>query len=66
MPVIPDDMVTIRNGWAETRYLPLDAEALAAALVEHRAQGGRHFHFVTGAVSGPAGRFPRWDERRSD
>ncbi|MBJ2149534.1 2-dehydro-3-deoxygalactonokinase [Paracoccus sp. IB05] len=60
VPVIAAGMITSRNGWVETPYLPLplDAAALAGALVEHRTQGGQQIHFVTGAVSDPEGDLP--------
>lgn len=52
VPVIASGMITSRNGWVETPYLPLplDAAALAGALVAHRTAGGRLVHFVTGAA----------------
>lgn len=59
LAVIASGMVTSRNGWVETPYLPLplDAAALAGALVPHRAASGRAVHFVTGAL-GNAGGLP--------
>ncbi|WP_112313146.1 2-dehydro-3-deoxygalactonokinase [Pseudogemmobacter bohemicus] len=59
-PVIAAGMITSRNGWVETPYLPLplDAGALAGALVGHRSRGGHRLYFVTGAVSDPEGAFP--------
>src|SRR5690606_20935273 len=60
VPVIAAGMITSRNGWVETPYLPLplDAGALAGALVRHQARSGHEIHFVTGAVSDPEGSFP--------
>ena len=54
-PVIASGMITSRNGWIETAYLPLplDAAALAANLTLHEG-----IHFVTGAVSDPDGPAP--------
>lgn len=54
-PIIASGMITSRNGWVETPYLPLplDAGALAASLTLHAG-----IHFVTGAVSDPDGPAP--------
>lgn len=54
-PVIASGMITSRNGWVETPYLPLpmDAAALAASLTLHEG-----IHFVTGAASDPDGPAP--------
>lgn len=54
-PVIASGMITSRNGWVETPYLPLplDAAALADSLTLHDG-----IHFVTGAVSDPDGPAP--------
>ncbi|WP_295042482.1 2-dehydro-3-deoxygalactonokinase [uncultured Paracoccus sp.] len=54
-PVIASGMITSRNGWVETPYLPLplDAAALAANLTLRHG-----IHFVTGAVSDPDGPAP--------
>jgi 2-dehydro-3-deoxygalactonokinase len=54
-PVIASGMITSRNGWVETPYLPLplDTAALAASLTLHDK-----IHFVTGAVSDPDGAAP--------
>lgn len=54
-PIIASGMITSRNGWVETPYLPLplDARTLAASLTLHQG-----IHFVTGAVSGPDGPAP--------
>lgn len=52
LPVIAAGMITSRNGWVETPYLPLplDAGRLAGALVRHRTRAGHEIHFVTGAA----------------
>jgi 2-dehydro-3-deoxygalactonokinase len=49
-PVIASGMITSRNGWLETPYLamPADAAALAGALVSLMTRRGRAVHFVTG------------------
>lgn len=54
-PIIASGMITSRNGWVETPYLPLplDAAALAGSLTLHEG-----IHFVTGAVSDPDGPAP--------
>ena len=54
-PIIASGMITSRNGWVETPYLPLplDAAALARSLTPHEG-----IHFVTGAVSDPDGPAP--------
>lgn len=54
-PIIASGMITSRNGWVETPYLPLplDAAALARSLTLHEG-----IHFVTGAVSDPDGPAP--------
>ncbi|MGN7868800.1 2-dehydro-3-deoxygalactonokinase [Paracoccus sp. 22332] len=54
-PAIASGMITSRNGWVETPYLPLplDAAALADSLTLHDG-----IHFVTGAVSDPDGPAP--------
>ncbi|MTD99991.1 2-dehydro-3-deoxygalactonokinase [Paracoccus sp. YIM 132242] len=54
-PIITSGMITSRNGWVETPYLPLplDAGALARSLTLHEG-----IHFVTGAVSDPDGPAP--------
>lgn len=51
LPVIASGMITSRNGWVETPYLPLplDAGALAAGLVEHQTFRGQSIRFVPGA-----------------
>lgn len=55
LPVIASGMITSRNGWIETSYLPLplDARRLADALTAHVTKRGRRLHFVTGAVRNP-------------
>lgn len=55
LPVIASGMITSRNGWVETPYLPLplDAQALARAITPHKTALGRQVHFVTGAVRNP-------------
>ena len=54
-PIIASGMITSRNGWVETPYLPLplDAAALASSLTLHEG-----IHFVTGVVSDPDGPAP--------
>ncbi|KRW97567.1 2-dehydro-3-deoxygalactonokinase [Paracoccus sp. MKU1] len=58
-PVIASGMITSRNGWVETPYLPLplDAAALAGALLRHPSRFGA-LHFTCGAVSDPDGPAP--------
>lgn len=60
LPVIASGMITSRNGWVETPYLPLplDAQALAGALKPHVTNQGRKIHFVTGAVQNPDNGLP--------
>lgn len=60
LPMITSGMITSRNGWVETPYLPmpLTEVALAAALVPHRLASGRVIHFVTGTAMNPAGGLP--------
>lgn len=55
LPIIASGMITSRNGWIETPYLPLplDAQGLAGALTHHSTAKGRNVHFVTGAVRYP-------------
>lgn len=55
LPMIASGMITSRNGWVETSYLPLplDAGALAHSIVPHKTALGRKIHFVTGAVRNP-------------
>src|SRR5699024_5037007 len=51
-PVIASGMITSRNGWAETPYLPLplDAKGLANSLTRHVLPDGTVIHFAGGAV----------------
>lgn len=60
LPILASGMITSRNGWIETPYLPLplDAAALAAALVPYRTTRGRRIWFVTGALGDPPGGTP--------
>lgn len=60
IPVIAAGMITSRNGWVETPYLPLplDAASLAGALVRYQTRKGRVIHFVSGAASDIQGNFP--------
>ena len=53
MPVVASGMITSRNGWVETPYMPLPGGAaeLAQALVPHRCSGGQIIHFVTGMAT---------------
>lgn len=55
LPVIASGMITSRNGWVETPYLPLplDAQDLAASLTTQITKHGRRVSFVTGAVRNP-------------
>ncbi|MBK4216731.1 2-dehydro-3-deoxygalactonokinase [Paracoccus caeni] len=59
LPIIASGMITSRNGWVETPYLPLplDAEALAGALVTHESAVGR-IYFACGAICDPDGPTP--------
>ncbi len=54
-PIIASGMITSRNGWCETPYLPLplDAGDLANALMPFRTGKGRTIHFVTGTARNP-------------
>lgn len=60
VPVIASGMITSRNGWCETSYLPLPVgvEDLAAALTVFTTRKGRTIHFVTGAARNPAEGLP--------
>jgi 2-dehydro-3-deoxygalactonokinase len=60
VPVIASGMITSRTGWVETPYvqLPIDAGALARALVRHVTDKGRIIHFVTGAAVDPGDGLP--------
>lgn len=59
VPIIASGMITSRNGWVETPYLPLplDAATLAGALVPHQTRFGL-LHFVCGAAARIDGAFP--------
>ena len=50
LPVYASGMITSRNGWVQTPYLPLpaDAGALAAGLVRHTMPDGTVIAFVPG------------------
>lgn len=54
LPILASGMITSRNGWVETPYLPLPltAATLAEALSGHKTARGRLVHFVTGASRG--------------
>ncbi len=53
VPIIASGMITSRNGWVETPYLPLplDVQALAGALVPFCTASDRRIHFITGAAT---------------
>jgi len=53
LPVIASGMITSRNGWVETPYLPLPsgAQELADALVPHQTSDGTKVIFVTGMTT---------------
>jgi len=53
LPLIASGMITSRNGWFETPYLPLPANAqqLAYALESQRTSTGLKVHFVTGVTT---------------
>ncbi|MBU1176708.1 MAG: 2-dehydro-3-deoxygalactonokinase [Alphaproteobacteria bacterium] len=55
LPVIASGMITSRNGWCETPYLPLPVAAgnLARALRPFTTRKGRTIQFVTGAARNP-------------
>ena len=55
LPVIASGMITSRNGWVETPYLPLplDAKGLANSLTRHVLPDGTAIHFTGGAVKNP-------------
>ncbi len=58
VPLLASGMITSRQGWVETPYLPCPAtlEALAAALVERRLRSGHRILFVCGlSTRGPDG-----------
>ncbi|PZO68256.1 MAG: 2-dehydro-3-deoxygalactonokinase [Paracoccus denitrificans] len=58
-PIIASGMITSRNGWVETPYLPLPLTAadLAGALVCRQTDDGP-IHFVTGAIRNAPGLAP--------
>ena len=60
LPVIASGMITSRNGWCETPYLPLPLKAddLAAALTRFTTKKGRIVHFVTGTARNPEAGLP--------
>lgn len=60
VPVIACGMITSRNGWVETPYLPLPAGAdeLASALTAFTTRKGRTIHFVTGVARNPSEGLP--------
>lgn len=53
LPVLAAGMITSRNGWVETPYLPLSAGTgdLAAALTPFSTRAGIDLNFVTGVVT---------------
>ena len=53
LPVLASGMITSRNGWVETPYahVPLDADDLACALVQHKTSAGIPLSFVTGVTT---------------
>jgi 2-dehydro-3-deoxygalactonokinase len=55
IPIIASGMITSRNGWCETAYLPLPVriENLAAALTPLVTAKGRTIHFVAGVAHNP-------------
>jgi 2-dehydro-3-deoxygalactonokinase len=52
VPLLASGMITSRQGWVETPYLPCPAgaAALARTLVRHRLKTGRLLHFVPGLM----------------
>ncbi|MES2666913.1 MAG: 2-dehydro-3-deoxygalactonokinase [Pseudomonadota bacterium] len=54
LPVLASGMITSRNGWVETPYLPLPVtvQDLAQSLTPHRTAQGRLIHFITGIATG--------------
>lgn len=60
VPIIVSGMITSRNGWIETPYLPvpLGIDDLADALVQHYVPGLGTIHFITGAAQAPEGERP--------
>lgn len=57
VPLIASGMITSRNGWLETPYLPVPsgAEHLADALVPLLTAAGSVLHFVTGVTTSHEG-----------
>lgn len=53
LPILASGMITSRNGWVETPYLPVPAgrEELARGLVARRTAGGRTIRFVPGLLA---------------
>jgi 2-dehydro-3-deoxygalactonokinase len=60
IPVIASGMITSRNGWCETTYLPLPVriENLAASLTPLVTKKGRTIHFVAGVAHNPQSGVP--------
>lgn len=60
LPIIASGMITSRNGWCETPYLPLPASAqqLATSLQAFITRSGHRLHFVTGLARLDAGTTP--------
>jgi len=56
LPVLASGMITSRNGWIETPYVPvpLGAGDLARALVSHRTSCGIELRFITGVTTDDA------------
>lgn len=56
VPVIVSGMITSRNGWVETDYLPLPAgiDDLASGLTTLTTRSGRKIHFVNGLAHSTA------------
>lgn len=53
LPVVASGMITSRNGWVETPYLPIPSgiNELASALVSHETSRGVQLRFVTGMTT---------------
>jgi 2-dehydro-3-deoxygalactonokinase len=60
IPIIASGMITSRNGWVETPYVPvpLGISDLAKALVKHITKDSHTIHFITGASQDPTGERP--------
>lgn len=60
MPVLASGMITSRNGWIETTYLPLPTgvSELAEALTPYRTTKGRQIYFVAGTSINPIDSLP--------